>query len=186
MLFLAPLIYKEPKNVIDRCLRSLFKFLNPTKSVIADSLLLSWFLYSSFEGFLDLILFALWKKSSTVPNSPVFQSCITKLLFPYIFSFFSFCATLSSFESCPNSTYSLHPYCVVHTHISLLKEFWWMIVILLHNMSSSVHTTCCLNQMLFLTISFHIAKGTLSSICITHKGLWVCPLLLALTHSIKY
>ena len=119
ILFLAPLIYKEPRNVKNLCLKSLFKLLNPTKSVAASFLLLPYI----------VPMFKLWRFSqsciiscrehlSRIPQC--FQLQPQNSLFPYIFTFFSLCATLSSLGSCSDSAPILHPHCTVYAHIILL------------------------------------------------------------------
>ena len=69
ILLLAPLIYKAPKNVMNWCLRSLLKFLNPTKSVTADSLLLPYI----------ILMFKLWRFSPASGTSSPSQNpqCLT-------------------------------------------------------------------------------------------------------------
>lgn len=59
--------------------------------------------------------------------------------------------------------------------IASYKGFWWVIVILLHNTSFLVQIICRLAPT-FLNPFSVLPKCSSSRTCITHKGLWVCPL----------
>ena len=114
------------------CLRSLFKFLNPTESVIADLLSLLYVIPTFKFWKVFLILHYLPSgTSSLIQNPPGFhsllQSHITIHIFPCIFSFLR--ANLSSLESCSNSTLFLRLHSIAYVHILLLRvevfNGWW-------------------------------------------------------------
>lgn len=159
ILFLAPLIYKAPKNVMNWCLRSLLKFLNPTKSVTADSLLLPYI----------ILMFKLWRfspasgTSSPSQNPPVphslLQPHITSTYFSVSSLFFFMCNSVASWKLLKFYTLSSwHGVCA--NLVASFRGFQWAIVILLHSFSPSVHMHA-VSQMIFLIISLRAAQYTL-------------------------